>query len=150
MVFAGQLFLQLISSKLLSAHTHTNKDETRLWLARGIKRLWSGQWDSLAIEGRKSVNGDQEDKSLEVWRWPNVSFVQATPVATRLWIGSQEQDPYSPFPVPVQLFPVWNWLLSFRLIKVLSTEASVVPRKVFWLLKLCNMVLKLNTLFLNP
>lgn len=44
------------------------------------------------------------------------SFVQATPDATRLWIVSQEQNPYPPFPVPVQLFPVWNWLLSFGLI----------------------------------
>lgn len=62
------------------------------------------------------------------------SFVQTTPVATRLWIVSQEQDPYPPFPAPVQLFPVWNWLLSFGLIKVF-VKVHVVPRNLFYALE---------------
>lgn len=108
------------------------------------------KWTVRLMVGRKSVNGDQDNKILGVWRWPTVflgrrSFVQATPVATRLWIVSQERHPYPPFPAPVQLFPVWNWLLSFGLIRVLWTEATVVSR----VLKLCNAVLKLNTLCLK-
>lgn len=146
MVFAGQLFLRLISSKLFSAHTQIKQGWGQTSTDTCDKKKALKRTVRLMV-GRKSVNGDQDNKILGVWRWPTVflgrrSFVQATPVATRLWIVSQERHPYPPFPAPVQLFPVWNWLLSFGLIRVLWTEANVVPR----VLKLCNAVLKLNTL----
>lgn len=80
----------------LCTHTHThreNNDEMRHWQARGMKNLF--EVDSSAIVGRKSVN---DNKSLEVWRWCSVSLACCLlscppPVATRLWIVSQEQDP---------------------------------------------------------
>ncbi len=149
MVFAGQLFLRLISSKLLSAHTKT-KDETRYWWARGLKRLWSGQFSYSRKEVSKGRQGQYESGSLKMTHsfLGKRSFVQATPVATKLWIVSQEQTSYPSFPAPVQLFPVWNWLLTFGLITVLWTDACVVPGDLFFrFLKLCHTVLKLYTLF---
>lgn len=60
------------------------------------------------------------------------SFVQANPVAIRLWIVSQEQDPNpSPLPALVQLFPVWNWLLGFGLIKVYFCRFQCCTEKPF-------------------
>lgn len=92
-----------------------NKDETRQWQAHGIKSLWSGQFSHRRKEVSKWRPRQKEFGGLKMTHsfLGRHSFVQATPVATRLWIVSQEQDPYPPFPASVQLFPVWNWLLSF-------------------------------------
>lgn len=100
------------------------------------KRLWSGKFHY----GRKWVDKWRPRQrhlgglkmSLFVVGIP--SFVQATPVAIRLWIVSQEQDLNpSPLPALVQLFPVWNWLLGFGRIKVFVCRAQCCTEKTAYL-----------------
>lgn len=86
------------------------------------KRLWSGRfhYSRKWVDKWRLRQWDFGGLKMSLFVVGIPSFVQATPVAIRLWIVSQEQDPNPPFPALVQLFPVWNWLLSFGLIKVLS------------------------------
>lgn len=90
MVLAGQVFLRLISSKQLSAytHTHTNGEDKQDNVIPVAKR--NLEVDSATIAGRKSVNREQEygynpaDLKMIHTFWGMRSFVQTTCVTARL------------------------------------------------------------------
>lgn len=78
-----------------SLHTHKHTHKWHL----GMKRLWSGR---LGNSGKEVSKSDQDDKEVEKQGMRGLkmtpsflgerSFVQAIPVATRLWVVSQEWD----------------------------------------------------------